>query len=161
MDSSKDLIAAAARLSRMIRRHPMENDSLSHMGYRVLRAVQQNNGIRTKELAEQAGVRPASISEALNRLENDGYVIRVKDASDSRVKRVYITDKTREQLEERTKIKQAENDRLLACLTEEEATVFLTACDKLCACLAQDTPAHRRPHGKGNAGHHHHNEEEL
>lgn len=163
MNNNNDLIAAVARLSRMMRRRPVEDDALTHMGYHILQAVQQNDGIRTTELAELVGVRPASISEALGRLEHDGYVTREKDAADSRAKRVFITDKTREQFEQRAKSKQEENDRLLACLTEDEATMFLTVCDKLCAFLEQEDPSavhkredhhrHHRSHGQ-NCDHH-------
>lgn len=139
MGQSKDLVAAVARLSRMMRRHPVEKDSLSRMSVHILRAVQENDGVRATELAGLMGVRPASITEALNRLERDGYVIREKDAADSRAKRVFVTQKARAQFEERTRGQQEENNRLLSCLTDEEADAFLTICGKLCAFLEQDS----------------------
>lgn len=139
MNQNQDLIAAIARLSRMLRRHPMEKDSLSRMSLHVLRTVQEHDGIRATELAERLGVRPASMTEALNRLERDGYVTREKDAADSRAKRVFITGKARTQFEEHVRSQQAENDRLLACLTEAETDAFLAICGKLCAFLEQET----------------------
>lgn len=137
MGENKDLVTAIARLSRMMRRHPVEKDSLSRMSFHILRVVQEKDGIRATELAELVGVRPASITEALKRLERDGYVIREKDAADSRAKRVFVTQKARAQFEERTRGQQAENNRLLACLTDEEADAFLAICGKLCDALEQ------------------------
>ena len=148
MGQSKDLVTAIARLSRMMRRHPVEKDSLSRMSVHILKAVQENDGVRATELAGLMGVRPASITEALNRLERDGYVIREKDVADSRAKRVFVTQKARAQFEERTRGQQAENNRLLSCLTDEEADTFLAICGKLCAFLEQDS----------QHSHHHHNQ---
>lgn len=148
MDQEKDLIAAIARLSRMMRRHPVEKDSLSRMSFRVLRTVQENDGIRATELAELTEVRPASITEALKRLERDGYVTREKDTADSRVKRVFITEKARARFKEHTCNHRAENARLLSCLTEEEADMFLMVCGKLCAFLEQDSPSASHREGR-------------
>lgn len=159
MGQNKDLIAAIARLSRMIRRHPVEKDSLGRMSFHVLRAVPENEGIRATELAELVNVRPASMTEALKRLERDGYVIREKDAADSRAKRVFITEKARAQLEERMLGQQAENNRLLSCLTDEEADMFLTVCGKLCAFLEQesaDVPRKEKHCHKHDNKHSHH-----
>ena len=138
MTDNKNLINAIARLSRMTRRHPKEAEPLSDMGHHILHLVMEQDGVRTTELAELAGVRPASLTDALDRLEKYGFIVRKKDIVDSRVKRVYITEKTREHIEIRSKIKQKKNEQLLACLTEEEADVFLTVCDKLCAFLESE-----------------------
>lgn len=160
MNQDKDLITAIARLSRMMRRHPVEKDSLGRMSFHVLRAVHEKDGIRATELAELLEVRPASVTEALNRLERDGYVTREKDAADSRAKRVFVTEKARAQFEERTRGQQEENDRLLACLTEEEADTFLAICGKLCAFLEQEHCDASRKEGRmprhNNKREHHH-----
>lgn len=140
MNQNKDLIAAVSRLSRMLRRHPIERDSLGHMSFHILRAVQEHDGIRAAELARLMEVRPASITEALNRLERDGYVLRKKDAVDSRVKRVFLTDKACTQFQKRARDQEAKNQLLLTSLTEEEADTFLTVCSKLCQVLEQEFP---------------------
>ena len=140
MNNSMDLIEAIARLSRMMRRQG-KNDKvldLSPMGHHVLRIIMKHDGICVTELALLADVRPASITEAVDRLVKMGYVVKEKDPVDSRVKRIYITDKTREFIEEHTKVKQERNQRMLSCLTKEEADTFFTVCNKLCAFLESD-----------------------
>ena len=83
-------------------------------------------------------MRPASVTDALNRLERQGYLTRERDESDARAKRVFLTERARAEMDAQEKSRREENERLLKCLTEEEAAVFLSACGKLCAFLAQE-----------------------
>jgi DNA-binding MarR family transcriptional regulator len=153
MSQNQDLIFAITRLTRMLRRHPVEQDGLSHASHHILRIVQENDGIRAAELAQLMAVRPASMTQALNRLEQEGYISRKRDESDSRAKRVFVTEKARAQYQEHIRSRQADNDRLLACLTAEETEAFLAICDKLCAVLeadragGQDHEIKEEPHG--------------
>ena len=137
MEKSMDLIEAIARLSRVMRRRGKGDETLdlSYMGHHVLRIIMAHDGIRATELAALADVRPASITDAVNRLEKLGYVVRTKDLKDYRVKRIYITDKTKAYIEKHTKVKQERNKRMLSCLTKEEAEEFFTVCNKLCTFL--------------------------
>ena len=159
MGENRDLVAAIARLSRMLRRHPVEKDSLSRMSFHILRLVQENDGIRATELAELVEVRPASMTQALNRLEQEGYVTRERDAADSRAKRIFVTEKARARYEEHTRGQRQENDRLLACLTEEETDAFLMLCGKLCAELEREGADAPRKEGRDHRHHHYHKEE--
>lgn len=58
----------------------------------VLMALWENEGITHSELAEQLHVRPATITNALKRMERAGFIERRQDAEDQRVSRVYLTD---------------------------------------------------------------------
>jgi DNA-binding MarR family transcriptional regulator len=58
----------------------------------VLMALWENEGITHSELAEQLHVRPATITNALKRMERTGFVERRQDAEDQRVSRVYLTE---------------------------------------------------------------------
>lgn len=135
MAKDYDLIADVSQLYRTIRRHPKADDQMTYTGNHILHLVMEHDGIRATELAELAGMRPSSITDALNRLEKNGFVIRQKDSADTRVKRVYITQKTRDEIEIRTAFKRKRNERMLSCLTEEEAAAFHVLCGKLCAFL--------------------------
>lgn len=148
MHEEKDLLAAISHLSRVMRRTPQEGDALSYNAHRILHLVMENDGIRSTELAELAGIRPASLTDALDRLEKHGFVTRQKDAADSRVKRVYITARTRQEIAERIQAKRERNAAMLACLTEEEIATFLAVCKKLCAFLEEDN---RRAPGAGRS----------
>ena len=58
----------------------------------VLMALWKEEGITHSELAEQLHVRPATITNALKRMERAGFVERRQDTEDQRVSRVYLTD---------------------------------------------------------------------
>jgi DNA-binding MarR family transcriptional regulator len=58
----------------------------------VLMTLWQKEGITHSELAEQLHVRPATITNALKRMERAGFVERRQDTEDQRVSRVYLTD---------------------------------------------------------------------
>jgi len=58
----------------------------------VLRSLWVQEGLTHSELAEQLHIQPATISNALKRMEKAGFVERRPDAKDQRVSRVYLTD---------------------------------------------------------------------
>ncbi len=62
----------------------------------VLCALWSEEGITHSELADRLGVHPATISNALQRMERAGFVERRPDLEDQRVSRVYLTDAGRE-----------------------------------------------------------------
>jgi DNA-binding MarR family transcriptional regulator len=62
----------------------------------VLMALWEKEGITHSELAEQLHVRPATITNALKRMERAGFVERRQDTEDQRVSRVYLTDAGRD-----------------------------------------------------------------
>ncbi len=62
----------------------------------VLMALWQKEGITHSELAGQLHVQPATITNALKRMERAGFVERRQDAEDQRVSRVYLTEAGRD-----------------------------------------------------------------
>jgi DNA-binding MarR family transcriptional regulator len=62
----------------------------------VLSALWEEEGITHSELAERMHVQPATITNALKRMERAGFVERRHDAEDQRVSRVYLTDAGRD-----------------------------------------------------------------
>ena len=62
----------------------------------VLMALWQKEGITHSELAGQLHVQPATITNALKRMERAGFVERRQDTEDQRVSRVYLTDAGRD-----------------------------------------------------------------
>lgn len=62
----------------------------------VLCALWKEEGVTHSELAERLHVHPATVSNALKRMERAGFLERRPDAEDQRVSRVYLTDAGRE-----------------------------------------------------------------
>lgn len=58
----------------------------------ILHVLWENEGITHSELAAQSCVQPATITNALKRMEKAGLVDRQPDEQDQRVSRVYLTD---------------------------------------------------------------------
>jgi DNA-binding MarR family transcriptional regulator len=62
----------------------------------VLCALWAEEGITHSELAERLHVHPATVTNAIKRMERAGFVERRPDLEDQRVSRVYLTDAGRE-----------------------------------------------------------------
>lgn len=67
------------------------------LGYRALLFhIGAKEGQTQKELAEKTGLRPATVSVTIEKMERDGFVTRFRDDKDKRVIRVLLTDKGQE-----------------------------------------------------------------
>ena len=67
-----------------------------HVGQEMfLYELWSNEGITQTELAERLLLRPATVTNTLQRLEREGMVERRSDIEDQRMSRVYVTDKGR------------------------------------------------------------------
>ena len=67
-----------------------------HVGQEMLLcALWEKEGVTQTELGERLGVRPATVTNALRRLERNGLVRREPDPDDQRISRVFPTDKGR------------------------------------------------------------------
>lgn len=62
----------------------------------VLCALWQEEGLTHSDLADRLGVHPATVTNALKRMERAGFLERQSDPQDQRVSRVYLTGEGRE-----------------------------------------------------------------
>lgn len=73
------------------------NGTQLHSGQEVLLYyLTQEDGQTIMELVNKMGVKPATLSNMLDRMENTGLIKRVKEKADRRVFRIYLTDAGRE-----------------------------------------------------------------
>lgn len=78
------------------RAHSIFSEHGLHRGqHRILFILWHRDGVTQKELAEEINLAPATITDALQRMEKTGFIERRSDAEDQRVSRVYLTDKGR------------------------------------------------------------------
>jgi DNA-binding MarR family transcriptional regulator len=90
----------------------------------VLHVLWENEGIMHSELAARSGVQPATITNAIKRMEKAGLVERRRDTEDERVSRVYLTEAGRGI---RSKVEETFRDfeeQAFAGLSEEEMTAL-------------------------------------
>ena len=101
---------------------------------RVLTALlAAEDGLRQKALAEQLRVNPSSMSEFIDRLESDGYIVRTVDPTDKRATIITLTEKGQARACE-VEDERAENiTPIFAALTEDEKAQLLALLNKLIA----------------------------
>ena len=67
-----------------------------HVGQEmILCALWDQEGVSQTELAANLLIQPATVTNALKRLEREGFVYRREDPDDQRVSRVFVTDEGR------------------------------------------------------------------
>jgi DNA-binding MarR family transcriptional regulator len=86
----------------------------------ILHVLWENEGIMHSELAAQSCVQPATITNALQRMERAGLVERRPDEEDQRVSRVYLTDAGRSMRERAERAWREMEERAFAGLSQEE-----------------------------------------
>ncbi len=89
------MLARACKLHRQ-RADVLLNEIGLHVGQEmILGALWDNEGITQTELADLLLIQPATVTNALKRLEREGYVDRRDDPDDQRISRVFSTDEGR------------------------------------------------------------------
>lgn len=95
IDRLGHLLHDAARLMRKRFEQRASRYGLSSAQWRLLVRVFKEEGIAQARLAELLEVEPISVSRLIDRMEEAGLIERRADATDRRVKTIYLTDKTR------------------------------------------------------------------
>ena len=89
------ILARVAKLHRQ-RAEVLLNEIGLHTGQEmILCALWENEGITQTELADCLMVQPATVTNALKRMEREGFVCRREDPDDQRVSRVFVTEQGR------------------------------------------------------------------
>ena len=84
-------LAQACKLHRQ-RADVLLNEIGLHVGQEmILCALWDNEGVTQTELADLLLIQPATVTNALRRLEREGYVDRREDPDDQRISRVFST----------------------------------------------------------------------
>lgn len=139
---------------------------------KVLVMLAENDGVSQKLLTEQSGIRPASLSELIIKLERNGLVERHRNEEDKRNRNVYLTEEGRALAETIKSRKDESADFLFDVLSEEEKETLTVLFDKLITSLEdkvadmdEEMPPlapphphlpHGGPHGPHHGPHHEH-----
>jgi DNA-binding MarR family transcriptional regulator len=91
-ETTSHLLARTCRLLRARAQALLDEIGLYGGQQFILCALWEQEGVTQSELAEQLHVQPATITNALKRMEKAGWVERRHDLEDHRVSRVYLTD---------------------------------------------------------------------
>ncbi|QNQ80841.1 MarR family winged helix-turn-helix transcriptional regulator [Lactobacillus sp. PV034] len=87
---------------------------------RSLAYIERHPGLIQRELGQKFCVRNASITNMVKNLERDGYVERKKDKESARIKRIYLTQKGKESVEQINLFFTKVNEQLLHNIDEHD-----------------------------------------
>ena len=89
---------------------------------RILRILAQTEELSQRELQEQLGIQPGSLSEILGKLESKGQILRSRDEQDKRKSTLRLTDEGRKALDA-ARLEPERTDPFAALSTEEQETL--------------------------------------
>ena len=101
---------------------------------KILRILSAQGDMSQKDLQDTLGIQPGSMSEIPAKLENKGYLVRVRDEADKRKILLSITDQGRQAVAcHNSTAVQQRRDALFSALTPEERTQLQHLLDTLLA----------------------------
>jgi len=124
-----ELLVVVTRLARRLRR--LADDGISPTMRSILNTLEKHGPLTHGELAQSERVKPPTITAAVDRLEQDRLVTRIKCAQDRRVARVQITEVGRELLAEGRRKRTAYLERRLRALSAEDRAALAGAAPAL------------------------------
>jgi DNA-binding MarR family transcriptional regulator len=116
----EEIAGALAEVAGAVVRSLTDRRGMSFTTASTLGRLEREGPLRLTVLATAEGVAQPSMTQLVQRLENQGLATRVSDPDDGRVTLVAITDAGREVLAERRREREARLVRLLATLSKEE-----------------------------------------
>ncbi|MBO5851151.1 MAG: MarR family transcriptional regulator [Clostridia bacterium] len=136
---NKNICAEVRILSNLIRRKTLCGAEIEEMGkitgghgYIIaFLSENSNKNVYQRDIEKHFKIRRSTVTATLHRMEKNGVITRVSDASDSRLKRIILTDKGLE-LFKNFKIKaDAIENQISSVLSEEESKQFIELIKKL------------------------------
>jgi len=106
-DSGKTLGVVVFDVSRLIRRNfddQSKEFGLTRAQWRVLAQLQRREGMKQIELADAMNIKPITLTRHLDKLEQDGWIVRKANSSDRRTKNLHLTTKTNPMIESLNKL---------------------------------------------------------
>lgn len=119
-ESTAEMLMGAARALRRRFAIALERYDVTPAQSRALRVVGQHPEARLSQLAEALRIAPRSATEVVDALEDRGLVRRLPDPSDRRATCVGLTSDGRRVLRVIDRTRQAEAERFLASLPQED-----------------------------------------
>ncbi len=111
--------------------------SMSHFG--AIFHIHRIGSCGVTEMGEHLGVTSAAASQMLDRLVQQGFVLRAEDPEDRRVKRIELTEKGQQVYEEGIRARQGWLDELAGTLSEDEKRTITSALNILILKANQQT----------------------
>ena len=134
-----ELLVVVTRLARRLRR--LADDGISPTMRSILNTLEKHGPLTHGDLAQAERVKPPTITAAVDRLEQDGLVVRERCDQDRRVTRVQITAAGRGLLAEGRRQRTAYLERRLRALSADDRAALAAAAPALERLLADPVVA--------------------
>lgn len=135
MKETNQVLDTVMSISRTMKRRRGRGHHRLRGGFRILRVLESEGPMVSKDLAEKLDIRPSSLSEALDRLQEKGLIERTPDQDDKRKVTISTTDKVKEMKLKRQE-KQDEYQTIITnALTKEEQDEFIRLGNKIVEAL--------------------------
>lgn len=120
---------------------------------RILYHLAAMNGASQKALLDILDIRPASLSEAIDRMEGAGLVERRQSEEDRRVTNIFLTEAGRKAAEEIREMRDSRRDSMFSAFDEGELEQLSSLLDKLLEGYG-NTPGEGHERCRGHRGRH-------
>lgn len=101
-------------------------------GYgRLLHTLIRHGDMTQKELSEHLEIRPQSLTSALEKLEEKGYITRTRDQKDKRIQMVHLTPEGKEVGDHLHALRQKTAVQFFSCLSASEKKEMLGLLNKV------------------------------
>ncbi len=114
------LIHDVSRLRRVSYDRELAPMSITRSQWWVLAFVSRNDGLPQTQLANELDVGKVALGSLIDRLQSAGFVERLADKKDRRVKRVFLTEKARKLIEKIGPVNDQFNARILEGISRED-----------------------------------------
>ncbi|WP_170999568.1 MarR family winged helix-turn-helix transcriptional regulator [Paucilactobacillus kaifaensis] len=104
---------------------------LHHGKGHVLHALMEHDNLSQAELAQMIGIRPASVTGLLEKMEKENLVVRTPDSNDKRVIRVTISAEGKKVVHENQILRRQIDQLVFGKLTEDEQQHLMELFTKL------------------------------
>jgi len=149
------LLAQVARLVGARMREKAEGIGLHRAQALILSHLWQDDRVAQNVLAQALHIRPATVTNTLQRMERDGWIERQRDAADQRVVRVRLTEKARALQEEVRAALRELDEEMASALSPEERRILRASLLKVRQYLAPDArgfAGEKSAGGEGDGG---------
>ena len=97
----------------------------------ILAVLYRRGGCSQKELAQELGVKPPTVTVSIQRLEKNGLLIRRQDEKDLRVSRIYLSDAGNAIIKEGMQLAREGEKQILSGFLESELCLMRRFCQQI------------------------------
>ena len=131
MDLTKRYITKISREAQRYEKLRLQGTNIGTSEYECLDFIRKNSGVSQEKLRSFLNIDKAAVTRMIANLERKGYVYRLQDENDKRVKKMFVTDKTVDIKHLTTSIESSFYEWLLEDVNEDEKKVFLKVLNEI------------------------------